>query len=100
MAPASGWTTSLRLPRDHYVRLDGNDYSVHPSAVGRRIVVTADLDEGPIIEQDFRRVDHRLSPAELASVGQELEAMALARAVRWHAEHRVILRGRRTIVFD
>ena len=62
--------------------------------------VTADLDEGPIIEQDFRRVDHRMSPAQLASVGQELEAMALARAVRWHAEHRVVLRGRRTIVFD
>jgi formyltetrahydrofolate deformylase len=62
--------------------------------------VTADLDEGPIIEQDFRRVDHRMSPAELASVGRELEAMALARAVRWHAEHRVVLRGRRTIVFD
>lgn len=62
--------------------------------------VTADLDEGPIIEQDFRRVDHRMSPAELAAVGQELEAMALARAVRWHVEHRVVLRGRRTIVFD
>jgi formyltetrahydrofolate deformylase len=62
--------------------------------------VTADLDEGPIIEQDFRRVDHRMSPAELASAGRELEAMALARAVRWHAEHRVVLRGRRTIVFD
>jgi formyltetrahydrofolate deformylase len=62
--------------------------------------VTADLDEGPIIEQDFRRVDHRMSPGELAAVGRELEAMALARAVRWHVEHRVILRGRRTIVFD
>jgi formyltetrahydrofolate deformylase len=62
--------------------------------------VTADLDEGPIIEQDFRRVDHRMSPAELASVGQELEAMAFARALRWHAEHRVVLRGHRTIVFD
>jgi formyltetrahydrofolate deformylase len=62
--------------------------------------VTADLDEGPIIEQDFRRVDHRLSPAELAAVGQDVEAMALARAVRWHVESRVILRGRRTIVFD
>ena len=61
--------------------------------------VTADLDEGPIIEQDFRRVDHRMSPAELARVGQELEAMAFARALRWHAEHRVVLRGRRTIVF-
>ncbi|GAA1147869.1 formyltetrahydrofolate deformylase [Ornithinicoccus hortensis] len=62
--------------------------------------VTSDLDEGPIIEQDFRRVDHRMSPGELARVGQELEAMALSRAVRWHAEHRVVLRGRRTIVFD
>ncbi|WP_153395036.1 formyltetrahydrofolate deformylase [Ornithinicoccus halotolerans] len=62
--------------------------------------VTADLDEGPIIEQDFRRVDHRMSPAELARAGQELEAMALARAVRWHVEHRVVLHGRRTIVFD
>jgi formyltetrahydrofolate deformylase len=62
--------------------------------------VTADLDEGPIIEQDFRRVDHRMSPAELAAAGQELEAMAFARALRWHAEHRVVLRGRRTIVFD
>ncbi len=62
--------------------------------------VTADLDEGPIIEQDFRRVDHRMSPAQLATAGQELEAMALARAVRWHVEHRVVLRGKRTIVFD
>jgi formyltetrahydrofolate deformylase len=62
--------------------------------------VTADLDEGPIIEQDFRRVDHRMSPAQLSAAGQELEAMALARAVQWHAEHRVVLRGRRTIVFD
>ena len=62
--------------------------------------VTADLDEGPIIEQDFRRVDHRMSPAELAAAGQELEAMAFARALRWHAEHRVVLRGQRTIVFD
>ncbi|XVX19155.1 formyltetrahydrofolate deformylase [Actinomycetota bacterium] len=61
--------------------------------------VTADLDEGPIIEQDFRRVDHRMSPADLSTTGQELEAMALARAVRWHAEHRILLRGMRTVVF-
>ncbi|MCE1178772.1 MAG: formyltetrahydrofolate deformylase [Micrococcales bacterium] len=61
--------------------------------------VTADLDEGPIIEQDFRRVDHRMSPADLSTTGQELEAMALARAVRWHAEHRILLRGKRTVVF-
>jgi hypothetical protein len=42
--PTTGWEQRLRLPRDHYVRLDSNDYSVHPSAVGRRIVVRADLD--------------------------------------------------------
>ena len=62
--------------------------------------VTADLDEGPIIEQDFRRVDHRMSPTGLAATGAELEAMAFARALRWHVERRVVLRGRRTIVFD
>jgi transposase len=44
VAPATGWRASLRLPRDHYVRLDGNDYSVHPAVVGRRVEVTADLD--------------------------------------------------------
>lgn len=45
VAPSVGWTTSLRLPRDHYVRLDSNDYSVHPAAVGRRVEVSADLDQ-------------------------------------------------------
>jgi transposase len=44
VAPVTGWHTSLRLPRDHYVRLDSNDYSVHPAAVGRRVEVAADLD--------------------------------------------------------
>ena len=44
VAPVTGWCSSLRLPRDHYLRLDGNDYSVHPSAVGRRVLVRADLD--------------------------------------------------------
>jgi transposase len=44
VAPATGWCSSLRLPRDHYIRLDGNDYSVHPTAVGRRVLVRADLD--------------------------------------------------------
>lgn len=62
--------------------------------------VTADLDEGPIIEQDFRRVDHRLTPTQLARQGQELEAAAFSRAITWHAEHRVVLRGGRTIVFN
>lgn len=43
VGPSIGWRTSTRLPRDHYVRLDGNDYSVHPVAIGRRIEITADL---------------------------------------------------------
>jgi transposase len=43
VAPATGWRTSLRLPRDHYVRLDGNDYSIHPAVIGRRVEVVADL---------------------------------------------------------
>jgi hypothetical protein len=45
VAPATGWRSTLRLPRDHYVRLDGNDYSVHPAAVGRRVEVAADLEQ-------------------------------------------------------
>jgi hypothetical protein len=44
VAPATGWRASVRLPRDHYIRLDGNDYSVHPSMIGRRVEVIADLD--------------------------------------------------------
>jgi formyltetrahydrofolate deformylase len=62
--------------------------------------VTAELDEGPIIEQDFVRVDHTRSPRELASLGNSLEAAALTRAVQWHVEHRVLLDGGRTIVFS
>ena len=44
VAPVTGWRSSLRLPRDHYLRLDANDYSVHPAAVGRRVQVAADLE--------------------------------------------------------
>ncbi len=61
--------------------------------------VTADLDEGPIIEQDVIRVDHTLRPAGLAEAGRDVEAQVLARAVTWHAEHRVLLNGDRTVVF-
>jgi formyltetrahydrofolate deformylase len=61
--------------------------------------VTADLDEGPIIEQDVERVDHSLTPLQLAAVGHDIECQVLARAVRWHAEHRVLLNGSRTVVF-
>jgi formyltetrahydrofolate deformylase len=61
--------------------------------------VTPDLDEGPIIEQDVIRVDHTLSPERLAEAGRDVEAQVLARAVTWHAEHRVLLNGDRTVVF-
>lgn len=61
--------------------------------------VTRDLDEGPIIEQDVERVDHAHTVAEMVALGQDVERRALARAVRWHAEHRVLLDGHRTIVF-
>jgi formyltetrahydrofolate deformylase len=62
--------------------------------------VTPDLDEGPIIEQEVIRIDHAFDPARLATVGQDAEALALSRAVRWHCEHRVLLHGHRTVVFS
>lgn len=61
--------------------------------------VTAELDEGPIIEQDVERVDHSLSPEDLTAVGRDVECVVLARAVRWHVEHRVLVNGRKTVVF-
>ncbi|MEJ2603602.1 MAG: formyltetrahydrofolate deformylase [Gammaproteobacteria bacterium] len=61
--------------------------------------VTEDLDEGPIIEQDVRRVTHATSAAEMTAIGRETEASVLARAVRWHTEHRILLNGGKTVVF-
>jgi formyltetrahydrofolate deformylase len=61
--------------------------------------VTADLDEGPIIEQEVIRVDHSYGPNTLATVGQDAEALALSRAVRWHCQHRVLLDETSTVVF-
>lgn len=61
--------------------------------------VTSELDEGPIIEQDVARVSHSLEPQALTDVGRDVECMTLARAVKWHTEHRIILNGRKTIVF-
>ncbi len=60
--------------------------------------VTAELDEGPIIEQDVARVDHSMDAAALAAAGHDVEAQVLARAVKWHSEHRVLLNGNRTVV--
>ena len=61
--------------------------------------VTGDLDEGPIIEQDVERVDHAMSPEALTLHGRDIESVVLARAVKWHAERRVIPNGSRTVVF-
>jgi transposase len=58
VAPATGWRSSLRLPRDHYVRLDSNDYSVHPGVIGRRIEVLADLHRVRVLCQGNRVADH------------------------------------------
>lgn len=61
--------------------------------------VTADLDEGPIIEQDVSRVDHTFTAAEMRKQGQDVERRVLAQAVKWHAEHRVLMNGNRTVIF-
>ena len=61
--------------------------------------VTAELDEGPIIEQDVARVDHDLEPDALAAIGRDVEALVLARAVRLHVERKVLPNGNRTVVF-
>lgn len=61
--------------------------------------VTADLDEGPIIEQEVARVNHTHSPEDLVAIGKDLESQALARAVKWHADHRILLDGHKTVIF-
>ena len=62
--------------------------------------VTADLDEGPIIEQDVERISHRDTPEDLVRKGRDIERRVLARALRWHLEDRVVLNGRKTVVFN
>jgi formyltetrahydrofolate deformylase len=61
--------------------------------------VTADLDEGPIIEQDIARADHAMTPAQLTAMGGDVECSVLARAVMWHAQRRVLVNGHKTVVF-
>jgi formyltetrahydrofolate deformylase len=60
--------------------------------------VTADLDEGPIIEQDVRRITHATTADQAVGIGREIEASVLSRAVKWHAEHRVFINGQKTVV--
>lgn len=62
--------------------------------------VTTQLDEGPIIEQSVERVNHANTPEELVQIGRDIEAVTLQRAVKWHCEHRVLLNGRKTVVFS
>jgi formyltetrahydrofolate deformylase len=61
--------------------------------------VTSDLDEGPIIEQDVARADHTLDPEALTALGRDVENLVLARAVKWHVEHRILLNHKKTVVF-
>jgi len=61
--------------------------------------VTAELDEGPIIEQDVARVDHGKTVEDLTTLGRDTESQVLARAVKWHSEHRVLLNGHKTVIF-
>ena len=61
--------------------------------------VTADLDEGPIIEQDVTRVDHKETVENLTARGKDTESRVLATAVKWHSEHRVLLNGHKTVIF-
>jgi len=61
--------------------------------------VTADLDEGPIVEQAVERVDHMMTPEDLIHLGRDIESSVLSRAVRWHAERRVLINGTKAVVF-
>jgi formyltetrahydrofolate deformylase len=61
--------------------------------------VTASLDEGPIIEQDVARVDHSKTVEDLTTLGRDTESQVLARAVKWHSEHRVLINGHKTVIF-
>ncbi|WP_031166375.1 formyltetrahydrofolate deformylase [Streptosporangium roseum] len=108
------------LSEDLCVKLAGNVINIHHSFLpsfkgakpyhqahsrGVKLIgatahyVTADLDEGPIIEQEVARVNHTHSAEDLAAIGRDVECQALARAVRWHTEQRVLLDGHKTIVF-
>jgi formyltetrahydrofolate deformylase len=62
--------------------------------------VTGDLDEGPIIDQSVERVTHALNASDYVSVGRDIESRTLSRAVKWHCEHRILLNGKKTVIFS
>jgi transposase len=84
VAPATGWRTSVRLPRDHYVRLDANDYSVHPGAIGRRVEVVAGLDRVQAFTEGRLVADHDRSWARHQSLTNPAHAQAAAALRRQH----------------
>jgi transposase len=84
VAPVTGWRTSLRLPRDHYVRLDGNDYSVHPGVIGRRVEVIADTDRVRVLCDGRLVADHARSWAKHQSFTDPEHARAAATLRREH----------------
>jgi transposase len=101
VAPQTGWQASLRLPRDHYVRLDANDYSVHPAAVGRRVEVAADLEQvrvwcnGRLVadhERCWARHQTIADPAHLAAAAQLRHDRTAASAAGHREKDKVELR--------
>lgn len=86
VTPATGWCSSLRLPRDHYIRLDANDYSVHPGAVGRRVLVRADLERVQAFCDGQRVADHERIWATHQTLSDPLhvEAAKVLRRSRIH----------------
>jgi transposase len=87
VAPVTGWRASLRLPRDHYVRLDGNDYSVHPAVIGRRVEVTSDLDRVQVHCDGQLVADHPRCWARHQTVSDPAH---LAAATRLRAERAAV----------
>jgi transposase len=81
VAPTIGWRSSTRLPRDHYVRLDGNDYSVHPSVIGRRIEIVADLERVRVFCDGRSVADHERAWARHQTISDP-EHVTAARLLR------------------
>jgi transposase len=93
VAPVTGWRSSLRLARDHYIRLDSNDYSVHPAVVGRRVEIRADLERVQAFSDGRLVADHLRCWARHQTISDPVHLQAAAqlrhdRAVRQAADHR------------
>ena len=106
MGQASEYTLIINIHHSYLPSFKGARPYIRARERGVKLIgatahyVTADLDEGLIIEQITERIDHRQTPDELAARGRNIETQVLARAVRFPAEHRVLLNGARTVVFQ